>query len=156
MKFKIHVESQTFDVQIDDLNARPVVVMVDGERVEVWPEAEIVRRPRAAEPPAQGAAANASVPASQAVAPAPVAEAPRPAAAAATGGQVVRAPIPGIITKIAVQPGIEVTSGQELCSLEAMKMNNSIRASQAGKIAAVHVTVGQHVKHGEVLMEYAG
>jgi biotin carboxyl carrier protein len=35
-----------------------------------------------------------------------------------------------------------------------MKMNNLIRAPKAGKIAAVRAVVGQHVKHGDVLLEY--
>jgi biotin carboxyl carrier protein len=69
--------------------------------------------------------------------------------------KAVRAPIPGVIVSIGVQPGDEVTAGQELCVLEAMKMNNAIRASRAGQVATVYVSVGQHVKHHEVLIEYA-
>jgi biotin carboxyl carrier protein len=74
------------------------------------------------------------------------------------GGRVniVRAPIPGLITALLVQPGYEVSAGQELCKLEAMKMNNSIRSTRTGKIAKIYVSVGQQVQHNEVLMEYAG
>jgi biotin carboxyl carrier protein len=68
---------------------------------------------------------------------------------------VVRAPIPGVIVALSVQPGVAVTFGQELCVLEAMKMENMIRAPRAGTIAAVRVTVGQHVKRQDVLVEYA-
>ena len=67
----------------------------------------------------------------------------------------VRAPIPGVIVAIAVKPGAKVQIGDELCALEAMKMRNAIRATRAGQIAAVHVTVGQHVKHQELLVEFA-
>ncbi len=66
----------------------------------------------------------------------------------------VRAPIPGVIVSVAVQPGQAVTVGQELCVLEAMKMKNVIRAPRAGVIAAVRVAVGQTVKHKDVLVEY--
>jgi biotin carboxyl carrier protein len=78
--------------------------------------------------------------------------------AAATGDsliKVVRAPIPGVIVSISVQPGSEVSTGQELCVLEAMKMKNTIRSTRSGKIASVSMQIGQHVKHHDVLMEYA-
>jgi biotin carboxyl carrier protein len=45
--------------------------------------------------------------------------------------------------------------GDELCTLEAMKMKNVIRAPRAGTIASVKVAVGQHVKHHDVLVEYS-
>jgi pyruvate carboxylase len=48
-----------------------------------------------------------------------------------------------------------VHTGQQLCTLEAMKMNNAIRASKDGVIGKVHVSVGQHVKHRDALFEYA-
>jgi biotin carboxyl carrier protein len=70
--------------------------------------------------------------------------------------KAVKAPIPGVITAILVQPGAEVSVGQELCKLEAMKMNNSIRSSRVGKIASINVSIGQHVKHNDVLIEFAG
>ncbi|HQF55370.1 MAG TPA: hypothetical protein PK208_09660, partial [Fibrobacteria bacterium] len=38
MKMKLSVEGKTFEVQLGDLNAKPVIVMVDGDRLEVWPE----------------------------------------------------------------------------------------------------------------------
>ena len=84
----------------------------------------------------------------------------RPAAAPAplqpfSTDREVRAPIPGVILIVAVQPGASVTPGQELCVLEAMKMRNPICAGRAGVIQTVHVTAGKHVQHREVLMEFA-
>jgi biotin carboxyl carrier protein len=66
----------------------------------------------------------------------------------------VPAPLPGVIVAVSVQPGAEVSLGQELCVLEAMKMKNAIRAPRAGRIVSVHVAVGQTVKHRDVLVEY--
>jgi biotin carboxyl carrier protein len=60
-----------------------------------------------------------------------------------------------VIVSIAVQQEDEVSAGQELLVLEAMKMKNSIRANRAGKIAAIGVSVGQHVQHNQVLVEFA-
>ena len=50
--------------------------------------------------------------------------------APAAGGNDVRAPMPGVILDVAVKPGDRVTSGQQLCALEAMKMKNAIRTSK--------------------------
>jgi propionyl-CoA carboxylase alpha chain len=69
--------------------------------------------------------------------------------------KAVLAPIPGVIVSIAVEPGAEVEQGQELCILEAMKMKNVIRSPRAGQIAAIKVSAGQHVKHHDLLMEFA-
>ena len=156
MKLKVQVEGQVFEVEVDDLDARPIVAMVDGERFEVWPEAAEAPSPSPAEAhgraPLQGKPEGGGAPAS--------ASAPHstPGPAPASGGDKalgVRAPIPGVIVAITVKPGAKVQAGDELCVLEAMKMRNAIRATRAGQIAEVRVTVGQHVKHQELLMEFA-
>jgi biotin carboxyl carrier protein len=66
----------------------------------------------------------------------------------------ILAPLPGVIIAISVKPGDVVEHGQELCVIEAMKMKNVIRAARAGTIGAVHVTLNQHVKHHDVLLEF--
>ncbi|MBN1669263.1 MAG: hypothetical protein JW862_19375 [Anaerolineales bacterium] len=139
MKITVKIDGRTFVVEIGDLQSRPVIAMVDGERFEVWPEG-------------QPALDVAGVPAPALGISAPVGK---------LGGngngdpQKVGAPIPGVIISIAVQAGDTVKTGQELCVLEAMKMKNVIRATREGKIAAVKVAVGQHVQHGDVLVTYA-
>ncbi len=154
MKLKVQIEGQVFEVEVDDLDARPIVATVDGERFEVWPEAAEVsgpagthgRAPLPSKPDGVGVPASAPIPRSA------------PSPAPALGGDKAlgaRAPIPGVIVAIAVKPGAKVQVGDELCVLEAMKMKNAIRATRAGQIAEVHVTVGQHVKHQELLVEFA-
>lgn len=139
MKLRVKVDDQSFEVELGDLHARPVLATVDGATFEVWPEAHHDG------PPA--AVPQAAVPA----APAPATAVP----AAAVSATAVLAPIPGVILSIAVKAGDSVSFGQELCVLEAMKMKNHIRANRAGVIAAVCVESGDQVKHGQVLMEYA-
>jgi biotin carboxyl carrier protein len=75
-------------------------------------------------------------------------------AAPTAGAKSVLAPLPGVIVAISVKPGDAVEPGQELCIIEAMKMKNVIRASRAGTLEAVHVTLNQHVKHHDVLLEF--
>lgn len=68
------------------------------------------------------------------------------------GGEVVRAPIAGKVVKVLVEAGAEVQAGQAVAVLEAMKMENEIKASQAGAIKEVHVTAGQSVETNEPLL----
>ncbi|HID85826.1 MAG TPA: biotin/lipoyl-binding protein [Anaerolineae bacterium] len=63
----------------------------------------------------------------------------------------VIAPLPGTIVKVKVGVGDRVEYGQELCTLEAMKMEHEIKASRAGVVVAVNVTEGQEVSYGEVM-----
>jgi biotin carboxyl carrier protein len=63
----------------------------------------------------------------------------------------VTAPLPGVVTVISVKVGDAVKPGQDLCILEAMKMNNPIRATFGGVVKTVYVTIGQQVQHGTPL-----
>jgi len=63
--------------------------------------------------------------------------------------------MPGSIVSVAVQAGDQVEIGQDVCVLEAMKMNNRIRAPRAGTVAQVHIGPGQQVQHGDLLVTYA-
>ncbi|MCZ7666706.1 MAG: acetyl-CoA carboxylase biotin carboxyl carrier protein subunit [Chloroflexi bacterium] len=60
-----------------------------------------------------------------------------------------------MITEILVQAGQSVTAGQPLCVLDAMKMSNTIYAARSGHIAAISISVGQHVKHSDIMFEFA-
>ncbi len=62
------------------------------------------------------------------------------------------APMPGVITQIAVKVGDTVARGEILMTLEAMKMQTSIRAEQAGKIEQIAVTIGQQVDAKDLLV----
>ena len=142
MNLKVKINDVTYEVEVGDLDSRPILAIIDGETFEVFPE----------EMATPVAAAVAAAPVS---APAP---APRPyvapvAQVAAAGGNVVVAPLPGTVDSILVKVGTPVTVGQEVLKLEAMKMKNSIRSPRAGKIVAIHVNPGDQVKHGQALLE---
>lgn len=162
MKLKVKIDGQVYDVEVGNLSERPITAIVDGESFEVWPESNMPYTiSAAAQKPRKEtvAAAPRSLPANQTSATQPSAvKAPTASASVVQIDlmKTVKAPIPGVITAILVQPGAEVSVGQELCKLEAMKMNNSIRSSRAGKIAAIHVSIGQHVKHNDALIEFEG
>lgn len=71
----------------------------------------------------------------------------------ASGEQVVRSVMPGIVVAVEVAEGDTVEAGQGLCVLEAMKMENEICAAAPGIVRSISVEAGQTVGGGEVLME---
>jgi biotin carboxyl carrier protein len=146
MKYNITIDDQTFSVEIEDLRARPIVAMVDGERFEVWPEnGNSAPCPDPETKPAPAAA--------RPVTPPPAAAPVAPSSSLA--GNVVKAPIPGVVVAVLVKPGQSVKVGQELVTIEAMKMKNAIRATRDGVIAQVHVETGQTVPHSQPLVSFA-
>ncbi len=70
------------------------------------------------------------------------------------GPRPVKAPMPGLVVRVQVEPGEEVRAGQGVLIIEAMKMENELRAEGAGRVAKVHVRAGQPVVKGAVLIEF--
>lgn len=64
------------------------------------------------------------------------------------------APMPGLVVRVHVAAGASVVPGQPLVSIEAMKMENELRAGAAGTVRRVHATVGGPVEKGAVLVEF--
>ena len=110
--------------------------------------------PAAAAPAAAPVAAPAAAPAPAPAAAAPAAAAPKKQPAGGGGKGAVKAPMPGKILEVSVKPGETVKRGQQVAILEAMKMHNSLGASQDGVIAEVCVDVGQTVAHGDVIVTF--
>ena len=63
-------------------------------------------------------------------------------------------PMPGLIVKVDVEVGDEVQEGQALCSVEAMKMENILRAEKKGVVAKVNAAAGDSLAVDEVIMEF--
>ena len=76
------------------------------------------------------------------------------ATAATLGPEPVRAPMPGLVVKVEVSEGQEVRAGQGVAVVEAMKMENELRAQVTGVVSRVHVTPGQTVEKNQVLVEF--
>jgi acetyl-CoA/propionyl-CoA carboxylase, biotin carboxylase, biotin carboxyl carrier protein len=80
---------------------------------------------------------------------------PRPVAsgsAGAAGGGTITAPMQGTIVKVLVEAGEEVTAGQAVVVLEAMKMENHINTASAGTVQEIRVDEGDTVGTGDVLL----
>ena len=66
---------------------------------------------------------------------------------------VVLSPMPGIVKSIAVEVGQSVIEGHEICTVEAMKMQNKLIATRTGKVKSINCKVDEQVDEGKVLVE---
>jgi propionyl-CoA carboxylase alpha chain len=78
-----------------------------------------------------------------------------PAKAAADTGKLVLCPMPGLVVSIAVAVGDEVQPGQALATIEAMKMENVLRAERKGVVKAINAAPGASLAVDEVIIEFA-
>lgn len=74
--------------------------------------------------------------------------------AAASKVNNIKAPMPGLIVGISIQPGDMVTKGDTILILEAMKMENAIKAPGDGTVKTVKIQKGDRVEKGQVLVEF--
>jgi glutaconyl-CoA/methylmalonyl-CoA decarboxylase subunit gamma len=147
MKYTVKVADKTYDVEIDDIYARPVIASVDGEVFEITPESGIeLDTEKEASGTAPVAEKNASSPK------------PLPAASTASNpslsGKTLTSPLPGTVVEIFVKKGDQIEIGKVVLIIEAMKMKNSIRATRTGTVAEVLVSAGQTVAHKQALVEF--
>ena len=147
-RYQITLDEQIFDVLLlSDPQQEQVKVEVDGVAFTAQVKALPLEQAAGAAPRAQAEPAGPS-------------GLPRPmqppgAQTAAATSNIVTAPLPGVIKSIAIQPGQQVSSGDELLVIEAMKMDNIIRASRDGTVETIFASEGRQVGYGERLLEYA-
>ncbi|WP_411958025.1 DUF2118 domain-containing protein [Paracoccus homiensis] len=77
-----------------------------------------------------------------------------PVKEAADTSKLLLCPMPGLVVKINVAVGDEVQEGQALATVEAMKMENILRAEKKGKVKAVNAEAGESLKVDDVIMEF--
>jgi glutaconyl-CoA/methylmalonyl-CoA decarboxylase subunit gamma len=137
MKYIVNVADKSFEVEIEDIHARPVIARVDGQRFEVYPEDE--HKQTAKIEPSEFKRIEVSKPPSN----------------SGAGTNELTAPLPGTVIEVFVKAGDLIEAGQVILIIEAMKMKNSIRSTRAGKITDVSVSAGQTVAHKQALVRFA-
>jgi biotin carboxyl carrier protein len=152
-QFTLTVEGTVYEVEIGGetviVNGRPFTVTLDGNRAEVNGASYEVEL-QGDQATVNGIAYAFQV---QEQIERPGAEAPpRAVRAAAEEAGAVTAIMPGKIMRVLVKEGDEVQEGDVLCVLEAMKMENELRASKSGVVKEVTVEPGSDVEMGEVLV----
>jgi len=140
----ITVNGRPFTVEVADDGA----VLVDGIAYDVALEGETATvGGESYEIQVSGLAVTHLAPSPD---PSGVVTAPR---AAEAGAGAVLAIMPGKIVRVLVEPGQQVEEGSPVCVLEAMKMENELRARQGGTVRAIHASVGDDVEKDHVLVE---
>jgi biotin carboxyl carrier protein len=76
------------------------------------------------------------------------------AAAGDRGAAPLKAPMPGLVVRVLAEPGQDVTRGAGVVVLEAMKMENELKAPADAKVKTVRVRAGEAVEKGQVLVEF--
>jgi glutaconyl-CoA/methylmalonyl-CoA decarboxylase subunit gamma len=136
MKYVVKVAEKYYEVEIEDIHARPVIARVDGQEFKVSPEdgmkLAIQKETRKLK----------SI------------ELSKPTASPSANIKELTAPLPGTVVEIFAKTGEYIEAGQVILVIEAMKMKNSIRATRAGKIAEVLVSAGQTVAHKQPIVRF--
>ena len=141
-RYKFKINGNNYDVRIDSIEENQAVLEVNGVsfEVELEKKSSVAKTPKLVR-----SVAVPSTDSSQ-----PVAKTSSPSAP--KGGGTIKSPLPGVILKVHVKVGDTVSLSQELITLEAMKMENSIQADKAGVVQAIHFNNGDSVMEGDVLL----
>jgi biotin carboxyl carrier protein len=70
------------------------------------------------------------------------------------GPAPLRAPMPGLVLRVLVEPGQTIAAGAGLVVLEAMKMENELKAAAGGLVRTIRVRAGEPVEKGQLLVEF--
>ncbi len=138
---RIKVGERWYTVQVGDTRHSPIEVTVDGEAYQVEveglpprppprPATERRRPPRIAPPSRQ-----------------------ERSSATPTSDNILRTPMPGRVLAVMVRPGDQVSPGDDLCVVEAMKMEQTIRANRNGVVRTVFVQPMDSVRTNDPLIE---
>lgn len=151
-KYNFRINGHDYQVDVNSVEGGIADVTVNGTdyKVEL---ADAVPAPaqQAARPAPQ--ATFTAAPAPQATAPAAQTTAQAATASAPQGkGEVVTAPLPGVILDIKVKVGDAVKAGQTVAVLEAMKMENEIESTANGTVTAVNAGKGDSVLEGAAII----
>ncbi len=142
MKYTVRIAQKTYEVEIEDIHARPVIAYVDGQEFEVNPENGITPEARAERGIQKEAREIKSF------------ELPKPQSSPSLNVNEMTAPLPGTVIEVFVKAGDQIEAGQVILVIEAMKMKNSIRSVRAGKIIEVLVSANQTVAHKQILVRF--
>ncbi|HUG33334.1 MAG TPA: biotin/lipoyl-containing protein [Anaerolineales bacterium] len=136
MKYNVTIQDKSYLVEIEDINARPVIAYVEGIRFEVIPDTN----PAGIQPDVKEVKKFEPIET-------------RPSNSSQNVNEMT-APLPGTVIEVFVKAGDVIESGQVIVIIEAMKMKNSIRSTYAGKVAEVLVRAGETVAHKQILVKY--
>lgn len=152
-KYNFRINGHDYQVDVNSVEGGIADVTVNGTdyKVEL---ADAVPAPaqQTVRPAPQTVSTGAPAVTPQATAPAPQAAQTATASAPQGKGEVVTAPLPGVILDIKVKVGDAVKAGQTVAVLEAMKMENEIESTASGTVTAVNAGKGDSVLEGAAII----
>lgn len=137
-EFRYKINGNLYKVNVGDIEDNKVHVEVNGTSYAV--ELEKTSKP-VIKPVVRTASTTPA---------APTTTVTRPASTGSKSG--IKSPLPGVILDIKVNVGDQVKRGQTLVILEAMKMENDIKADRDGKVTAINVSKGESILEGTDLI----
>ena len=140
-EYKYTINGNKYNVTIGDIEENIAHVEVNGTPYTVEMEKAPAAPQKVVRPVVAAAPAAAAAP--------EPAKVSRPAAGGKSG---IKSPLPGVILQVKVNVGDQVTKGQVLMVLEAMKMENNILSDKDGKVAAINVSKGDSILEGTDLI----
>tara|TARA_Y100000590_G_scaffold460709_1_gene620676 strand:+ start:65891 stop:66346 length:456 start_codon:yes stop_codon:yes gene_type:complete len=148
-KIKITIDGKSYSVEVKDINADPIEMVVDGHNVSVTLGDE--------DPPIAIESTTEVKNSKQDELKSDSVKAPEPPKKVSAPGPIKNftAPMPGMIISIAVKEGDQVVPGDEVCVLEAMKMQQTLRAEWAGIVDEIYVATGQQIQGGDKILGLA-
>ena len=164
MKYRVTIEAQTREVDVTTMPDGRVAVTLDGEAVQadVFPvpggvslriDGRVYDVVVGGKPQSRTLASGTARAVGEVESERAHARRRRKGGAAAAGSEL-RAPMPGRIVKLLVAAGDEVEAGGPLVVMEAMKMENELRAEGACVVDAVKVAEGENVEGGALLVTF--
>jgi biotin carboxyl carrier protein len=136
-QFSFKISGNTYKVDIHSIDGNELSLSVNGEDYLVSLEGEQRKTPTITIPKTS----VSQVPAEKRTAP-----------TGGSGSGRIAAPLPGAVLKINVKAGDQVKSGDPVCILEAMKMQNEVMSPYSGTVKEVAVAEGQNVMEGDLLV----
>lgn len=153
-KYNFRINGHDYQVDVNSVEGGIADVTVNGTDYKVELADAVPAPAQQAARPAPQATSTAA----PAVTPQATAQAAQTAAQTATAsapqgkGEVVTAPLPGVILDIKVKVGDVVKAGQTVAVLEAMKMENEIESTASGTVTAVNAGKGDSVLEGAAII----
>ena len=135
-QIRVKIKGTWHTVEVEEPQKYPIQVVVDGEAMSVEVESGSIASPASQRPSAREAAAS-----------------PGLAAITQEDKKIIRSPMPGRIVSVTASVWDELEAGAEVCILETMKMEQSVKLANDGTVRAVFVQAGQSVVAGTPLIQ---
>ena len=137
-EYKYTIDGNKYEVAINEVNDTTAKVTVNGAEYTVEWEKPVEEKPVVKVKPAVAAKPAAT-------------EAPAAAPAAPVSGNAIKTPLPGTVIKVVAAAGDTVAEGDVILVMEAMKMEQEIKADKAGVIASIEVEAGNVLAADDVV-----